>query len=181
LRLSQPGGPCCSIYFAQEQGSPVVPPGIGLSLDSEVEVEVKLRPTVSRPARLGVRHPSGTRNQFFFLFEIFFKQLRVCYFVVILSASVCSHAFHTKQRVFPYIALKCYSYNGDGLPAFQTTPVTIRTTVSNTQNSVFTLYIHMHLMILIKKMAIVFLNQKSMELYLYSSGIQPLSFSYPQM
>jgi hypothetical protein len=40
-------------------------------------VEVKLRPTVS----LGVRHPSGTRNQFFFLLEIFFRQLRVCYFV----------------------------------------------------------------------------------------------------
>jgi hypothetical protein len=46
-----------------------------------VEVEVKLRPTVSRPARLGVRHPSGTRDQFFFLLEIFFIQLRVCYFV----------------------------------------------------------------------------------------------------
>jgi hypothetical protein len=31
----------------------------------EVEVEVKLRPTVSRPVRLGVRHPSETRNQIF--------------------------------------------------------------------------------------------------------------------
>jgi hypothetical protein len=30
---------------------------------------------------LGVRHPSGTRDQFFFLLEIFFRQLRVCYFV----------------------------------------------------------------------------------------------------
>jgi hypothetical protein len=45
------------------------------------EVEVKLRPTVSRPVRLGVRHPSGTRDQFFFLPEIFFRHLRVCYFV----------------------------------------------------------------------------------------------------
>jgi hypothetical protein len=45
------------------------------------EVEVKLRPTVSRPVRLGVRHPSGTRDLFFFLLEILFRQLRVCYFV----------------------------------------------------------------------------------------------------
>jgi hypothetical protein len=46
-----------------------------------VEVEVKLRPTVSRPVCLGVRHPTGTRDQFFFLLEIFCRQLRVCYFV----------------------------------------------------------------------------------------------------
>jgi hypothetical protein len=45
-----------------------------------VEVEVKLRPTVSRPVRLGVRHPAGTRDQFFFHIEIFFRQLWV-YFV----------------------------------------------------------------------------------------------------
>jgi hypothetical protein len=47
----------------------------------KVKVEVKLQLTVSRPVRLGVRHPSGTRNQSFFLLEIFFRQLRVCYFV----------------------------------------------------------------------------------------------------
>jgi hypothetical protein len=45
------------------------------------EVEVKLRTTVSRSVRLGVRQPTGTRDQFFFLLEIFFRQLRVCYFV----------------------------------------------------------------------------------------------------
>jgi hypothetical protein len=33
----------------------------------EVEVEVNLRPTVSRPVCLGVRRPSGTFDQFFFL------------------------------------------------------------------------------------------------------------------
>jgi hypothetical protein len=44
-------------------------------------VEVKLRPTISRPVTLGVRHPSGTHDQFFFLLGIFFGQLRVCYFV----------------------------------------------------------------------------------------------------
>jgi hypothetical protein len=50
-------------------------------IEIEVEVEVNLRPTVSRPVCLGVRHPSGTRDQFFFLLEISFRQLRVCYFV----------------------------------------------------------------------------------------------------
>jgi hypothetical protein len=44
-------------------------------------VEVTLRPTVSRPVCPGVRRPSGTSDQFFFLLEIFFRQLRVCYFV----------------------------------------------------------------------------------------------------
>jgi hypothetical protein len=47
----------------------------------KIKVKVILRPTVSRPVRLGVRHPSGTRDQFFLLLEIFFRQLRVCYFV----------------------------------------------------------------------------------------------------
>jgi hypothetical protein len=46
-----------------------------------VEVEVNLRPTVSRTVCLGVRSPSGTRDQFLFLLEILFRQLRVCYFV----------------------------------------------------------------------------------------------------
>jgi hypothetical protein len=35
-------------------------------------VKVTLRPTISLPVRLGVRRPSGTRDQFFFLLEIFF-------------------------------------------------------------------------------------------------------------
>jgi hypothetical protein len=49
----------------------------------EVEVEFKLRPTLSRPVRLFVRHPSGNRDQFFFLLDIFFRQLRVCYSVAL--------------------------------------------------------------------------------------------------
>jgi hypothetical protein len=44
-----------------------------------VEVEVKLQPTVSCPVR---QHQSGTRGKFLFLLEIFFRQLRVCYFEV---------------------------------------------------------------------------------------------------
>jgi hypothetical protein len=54
---------------------------ISVLTEVEAEIEAKLRPTVSRPVRLGVRHPSGTHDQFFFLLEIFFRQLRVCYFV----------------------------------------------------------------------------------------------------
>jgi hypothetical protein len=44
--------------------------------------QMKSKLNYDRPVRLGVRHPSGTRDQFFFLLEIFFRQLRVCYFVV---------------------------------------------------------------------------------------------------
>jgi hypothetical protein len=47
----------------------------------KLKLEVNLRPTVSRPVCLGVRHPSGTRDQFLFLLDIFFRRLRVCYFV----------------------------------------------------------------------------------------------------
>jgi hypothetical protein len=40
------------------------------------EVEVNLQPTVSRPVCLGVWRPSGTLDQFLFLFEISFRPLR---------------------------------------------------------------------------------------------------------
>jgi hypothetical protein len=47
----------------------------------QVGVEVNLRPTVSRPACPGVRRTSGTHYQFYFLLEISFRQLRLCYIV----------------------------------------------------------------------------------------------------
>jgi hypothetical protein len=53
---------------------------IWLSSD-EVEVEVNLRQTVSRPVCPVVRRPSGTRDQFFFILEISFWQLCIYYFV----------------------------------------------------------------------------------------------------
>jgi hypothetical protein len=58
----------------------------------QIEVEAKLRPTVSRPVRLSIRHPSGTGDQFFFLQEIFFRQLRICYFVTpsLMRRRVCN-------------------------------------------------------------------------------------------
>jgi hypothetical protein len=56
-------------------------PSNSLVLLSLFEVEVNLRPTVSRPVCLGVRRPSATCDRFFFLLEISFRQLRVCYFV----------------------------------------------------------------------------------------------------
>jgi hypothetical protein len=43
-------------------------------LHFRLEVEVNLRPTVSRSVCLGVRRPSGTWDQFFFLLEISFRQ-----------------------------------------------------------------------------------------------------------
>jgi hypothetical protein len=41
---------------------------------------------------LGVRRPSGTRDQFVFLLDIFFKQLRLCYFVApsLTRGQVCN-------------------------------------------------------------------------------------------
>jgi hypothetical protein len=47
----------------------------------KAKVKVILRPTVIRAVRLGIMRPSETRDQFFFLLEILFRQLRVCYFV----------------------------------------------------------------------------------------------------
>jgi hypothetical protein len=60
--------------------NPPPPVRINRRLDNS-EIEVNLRPTDSRPVCLGVRHPSGTRDQFFFLLKISFRQLRFCYFV----------------------------------------------------------------------------------------------------
>jgi hypothetical protein len=61
-----------------------------------VEVEVNLPPTLSRPVCLGVRHPSGTRDQFFFLLEIFFTQLQVCYRVApsLTKGRVCNLVYN---------------------------------------------------------------------------------------
>jgi hypothetical protein len=56
------------------------------------EVEVNLRPTVSRPVYPGVRCPSGTCDQFFFRHEISCRQLRLCYFVApsLTRGQVCN-------------------------------------------------------------------------------------------
>jgi hypothetical protein len=100
LRFLQPGGPGPHIYVPQEQGGPVIPPSTGfpfrclLWLHSGITqiVEVNLRLTDSRPVCLNVRHPSGTRDQFFFLFEISFRQLRFYYFVApsLMRGQVCN-------------------------------------------------------------------------------------------
>jgi hypothetical protein len=62
------------------------PPGTGklsyvprhwVNIIAKVKVKVILRPTVSRPVRLGIRHSSGTRDQFFlFSLWLFFLQVR---------------------------------------------------------------------------------------------------------
>jgi hypothetical protein len=50
-------------------------------LKVRVKDKVMLRPTVSRPVCVGVRPPSGALDQLFFLLEIFFSQLLICYYV----------------------------------------------------------------------------------------------------
>jgi hypothetical protein len=56
-----------------------------------VKIKVILRPTVSRPVRPGVRHPSGTGDQFFpFSVWLFFRQFRGCW---------CGAPSLTKSRV----------------------------------------------------------------------------------
>jgi hypothetical protein len=65
-------------------------------LGCNAKVEVNLQSTVSRPVCLGVRRPSGTCDQFFFLLEISFKQLRVCYFVApsLMRGRVCNSLYN---------------------------------------------------------------------------------------
>jgi hypothetical protein len=53
---------------------------VGDRLSDTVKVKIILRPTVSWPVCLGVRHASGTRDQFVFSFFSFnFRFLWVCW------------------------------------------------------------------------------------------------------
>jgi hypothetical protein len=49
----------------------------GRFIELKIKVKVILRATVGRPVCLGVRHPSGTSDQFVSFFKIIFRQLRV--------------------------------------------------------------------------------------------------------
>jgi hypothetical protein len=96
-------------YFSENLVAPGIEPDLWIysqelwSLDHtgglvevEVEFEVNLRPTVSRPIRPGVRHPSGTRDQFFpFTLWLFFRQFRVCWCGApsLTRSRVCTFSF----------------------------------------------------------------------------------------
>jgi hypothetical protein len=64
--------------------------------EGEGEGEVNLRPTVSRPVYPGVRRPSWTCDQFFFILEISFRQLRLFYFVApsLTRGRICNLLFN---------------------------------------------------------------------------------------
>jgi hypothetical protein len=67
--------------------------------------------------RLGVRPPSGTRDQFFFLLGILFRQLRVCYFVApsLTRGRVCnlllmrlkSKSHYDRRSVGQFVLVSC--------------------------------------------------------------------------
>jgi hypothetical protein len=59
---------------------------------------VNLRPTISRPVCSGVRHRSGTCDQFFFLLEISFRQFRSLRSNVLLVTVERNEQAVAKQR-----------------------------------------------------------------------------------
>jgi hypothetical protein len=80
-------------------------------VEVKAEVEVNLRPTVSRQVCLGVRRPSGTSDQFFFLLEISSRPLRLCYFVApsLTRGRVCNLLFNYFWSFLPEHSLLCRS------------------------------------------------------------------------
>jgi hypothetical protein len=80
-------------YDSQDYGGDILT-RLNTGWPSIVEVEAKLRPTVSRPVCPSVRRPSGTDDQFFFLLGISSGQLQVCYFVA---------PFLTRERVCNFL------------------------------------------------------------------------------
>jgi hypothetical protein len=74
-RLHQPGGPGPRVYIPQEQGGRLIASGTGY-WPSNLSLSLMLRPTVSRPVCLGIKHPSGASDQILTIVW----QLRLCWF-----------------------------------------------------------------------------------------------------
>jgi hypothetical protein len=75
--LPQSGGPGSSIYFPRERGDPIISPITG-----SVEISQSYLTTDGQSASLSWGQATiKARDKFFFLLEIFFRQLQVYYFV----------------------------------------------------------------------------------------------------
>jgi hypothetical protein len=81
LRLHQTGGPGSCIYFPQEQGSPVIPPGIGLARSTKSNSKLYHdRWSVGQSVSVSGTHLGYVAKFFFsFFFLIILRHLRVCW------------------------------------------------------------------------------------------------------
>jgi hypothetical protein len=90
LTLPKPGRPGYCICFPLEQGSPVIPSGIGL-IESEVKLILQL--TISRPSWPSVRYPFGAHDLIFLLSD------NVFVLISLTRGQACNHMLLSHLRL----------------------------------------------------------------------------------